>query len=155
MKKAISFLLIMCAVLSASAQAPDFSGSWKLNNDKSKLNAEFSMAPLQLIMAQKGNDLSIERHSEFQGEAVTSTDKFTLDGKECVNKGFMDTQKKSNAAWADDKKSLKITSKIVTDDGNEINITEIFKLDGGNLVVESSSSSSWGDMAETHVYDKM
>lgn len=155
MKKAISFLLIMCAVLTAGAQVPDFSGSWKLNNDKSKLNAEFSMAPLQLIMAQKGNDLSIERHSEFQGEAVTSTDKFTLDGKECVNKGFMDTQKKSNAAWSDDKKSLKITSKIVTDDGNEINITEIFKLDGGNLVVDSSSSSSWGDMAETHVYDKM
>jgi len=83
------------------------------------------------------------------------TDKFTLDGKECVNKGFMDTQKKSNAAWSEDKKSLKITSKIVTDDGNEINITEILKLDGGNLVVESSSSSSWGDVAETHVYDKI
>lgn len=155
MKNAVTVLLFFCAALSASAQVPDFSGSWKLNNDKSKLNAEFSMAPLQLIVAQKGNDLSIERHSEFQGEAVTMTDKFTLDGKECVNKGFMDTQKKSNAAWSDDKKSLKITSKIVTDDGNEINITEILKLDGGNLIVDSSSSSSWGDMAETHVYDKM
>ncbi len=155
MKKTLFLLIILGTAFTVAAQVPDFSGNWKLNTEKSKLNAEFSMAPLQLIVAQKDNDLSIERHSEFQGEAVTMTDKFTLDGKECINKGFMDTQKKSNAAWSDDKKSLKITSKIVTDDGNEINITEIFKLDGGNLVVDSSSSSSWGDMAETHVYDKI
>ena len=155
MKKVVSILLALCATLVISAQVPDFSGNWKLNSEKSKLNAEFSMAPLQLVITQKGNDMSVERHSEFQGEAVTMTDKFTLDGKECLNTGFMDTQKKSTAAWTEDKKSLKITTKIVLDDGNEINISEVCKLDAGNLVIDSNSSSSWGDTAETHVYDKM
>lgn len=155
MKKFFFLFLILWAPLSIAAQEIYFSGNWKLNSGKSKLNAEFSFAPFQLIIAQKGNDLSVERHSEFQGESFTMTDKFTLDGKECVNTGYMETKKKSNATWSDDKKSLKITSKIVMDDGNEINITEIYKLDGANLVIDSSSTSSWGDMAETHVYDKM
>jgi len=155
MKKAASILLVIAASMSIAAQGPDFSGNWKLNTPKSKLNAEFSFAPLELIIVQEGNDMSVERHSEFNGEAFTMTDKFTLDGKECINTGFMETKKKSNAVWAEDKKSLKITSKIVMDDGNEINITEVYKLDGGNLVVDSSSSSSWGDMSETHFYDKM
>jgi hypothetical protein len=155
MKKIVFILLVFCVTLSIAAQGPDFSGNWKLNTEKSKLNAEFSMAPLELKIAQKGNELTVERHSEFQGEAVTMTDKFTLDGKECVNTGFMDTQKKSTAAWAEDKKSLKITSKVVMDDGNEINISEVYKLDAGNLVIDSNSSSSWGDVAETHVYDKI
>ncbi len=155
MKKFFFLFLILWASLSIAAQEIDFSGNWKLNSGKSKLNAEFSFAPFQLIIAQKGNDLSVERHSEFQGESFTMTDKFTLDGKECVNTGYMETKKKSNATWSDDKKSLKITSKIVMDDGNEINITEIYKLDGANLVIDSSSTSSWGDMTETHVYDKM
>jgi hypothetical protein len=155
MKKTVSILLILCASLAVAAQGTDFSGSWKLNTEKSKLNADFSFAPVQLIITQKGTDLSVERHSEFQGEAMTMTDKFTLDGKECVNSGFMDTKKTSVAAWSEDKKSLKISSKIVMDDGNEIKITEVYKIDGGNLIIESGSSSSWGDMAETHVYDKI
>jgi hypothetical protein len=155
MKKVVSILLAFCATLAITAQVPDFSGSWKLNTEKSKLNAEFSMAPLELKIAQKGNELTVERHSEFQGEAVTMTDKFTLDGKECVNSGYMDTQKKSTAAWSEDKKSLKITTRIVMDDGNEINISEVYKLDAVNLVIDSNSSSSWGDTVETHFYDKM
>jgi hypothetical protein len=154
MKKVFFLFPFLFAVITISAQGPDFSGDWKLNTEKSKLNAEFGFAPIELKIAQKGNDLSVERHSEFQGESVTMTDKFTLDGKECVNAGFMDTQKKSNAAWSEDKKSLKITSKIVMDDGNEIDITEIYKMDGKNLVIDSSSTSSWGEMAATHVYDK-
>jgi hypothetical protein len=155
MKKAFFLIPFLFAIITASSQVPDFSGNWKLNTEKSKLNAEFSFAPIELKITHKGNDLSVERHSEFQGESVTMTDKFTLDGKECINAGFMDTQKKSNAAWSEDKKSLKITSKIVMDDGNEIIITEIYRMDGKNLVIDSSSTSSWGEMAETHVYEKI
>jgi hypothetical protein len=39
-------------------------------------------------------------------------------------------------------------------DGGEIAITEVYKMDGGNMVIEMNSTSSWGDMAETQVYDK-
>lgn len=153
MKKIFFFLATTLLATSLSAQV-DLSGSWKLNGSKSKLGDQFSMAPKEITVVQKGNDLSVERKMEFQEQEFTTTDKFTLDGKECVNAGMMDTQKKSTAVWAEDKKSLKVTSKIPMQDGGEIAITEVFKLDGANMVIEMNSTSSWGDMAETQVYDK-
>ena len=153
MKKAFFLISAMIIMMAASAQT-DFSGSWKLNSSKSKLGDQFSMAPKEVIITQSGNDLSIEKHSEFQGQEFTTKDKLTLDGKECVNEGMMDTKKKSTATWAADKKSLKIVSKIPMQDGGEFAITEVYKLDGGSFVCEMSASSSFGDMAETQVYDK-
>ncbi|MFO7370656.1 MAG: hypothetical protein R6X09_10335 [Bacteroidales bacterium] len=154
MKKTVIILASLMISALVGAQGIDFSGNWKLNSSKSKLNAEFSMAPKSINIARDGNTLSVVKHSEFQGQEMVSTDKLTLDGKECTNPGFMDSEKKSTAVWADDKKSLKVVSKIAMGDGNEMVITEIYKLDGGSLVIDSSSSSSFGDMAETMVYDK-
>lgn len=150
-------LLLSAAVVFSSAifaQGPDFSGSWKLNDSKSTLGAEFSMAPKEVIIAQTGNDMSVEKHSEFQGQAFVSTDKYTLDGKECTNTVFQDMQKKSTCAWSDDKTSLKVVSKMSMGDGGDITINEVYKLDGGSLFIESTSSSSFGDMSEKMVFDK-
>ena len=152
--KKIKILLAALMISSiATAQVVNFSGTWKLNSSKSKLNEEFSMAPKEIILVQNGNDLNSERHSSFQDQEVTTKDKFTLDGKECINTGWQDSQKKSTAVWSDDKKSLKIISKIAINDG-EMVITEVYKMDGNNLVINSSSSSSFGDSSETLVYDK-
>jgi hypothetical protein len=63
-------------------------------------------------------------------------------------------QKKSTCAWSDDKASLNVVSKMSMGDGGDITITEVYKLDGGSLVIESKSSSSFGDMAEKMVFDK-
>lgn len=150
-------LLVFAAVMFSSAifaQGPDFSGAWKLNDSKSTLGAEFSMAPKEVVITQSGNDLSVEKHSEFQGQEFVSTDKFTLDGKECTNTVFQDMQKKSTCAWSDDKSSLNVVSKMSMGDGGDITINEVYKLDGGSLVIESKSSSSFGDMAEKMVFDK-
>lgn len=151
--KKLTFLIVILVVSIAASAQTDFSGTWKLNSSKSKLGEQFSMAPKKIIIVQKGNDISIEKHSEFQDQEFTSTDKLTLDGKECVNTGFMDTQKKSTAVWSDDKKSLKVVGKMDMQ-GEEMTITEVFKIDGGNLVIEASSTSSFGDMSETQVYEK-
>lgn len=151
------FLLSFAAVLFSAAifaQAPDFSGTWTLNTSKSTLGAEFSMAPKNVIVVQSGNDLSVEKHSEFQGQEFVSTDKLTLDGKECTNTVFQDMQKKSTCAWSDDKTSLKVVSKMSMGDGGDVTINEVYKLDGGSLVIESTSSSSFGDMSEKMVFDK-
>ena len=152
--KKIAFLfagLLIGAALSAQA---DFSGSWKLNNSKSKLGEQFSMAPKEIKIVQNGNDLSVERHLAFQDQEFTTNDKFTLDGKECINTAFQDNQKKSVCAWSDDKSSLKITTKFQMGDNGEMTLVETYKLDGGNLVIQSNSSSSFGEMAETQVFDK-
>lgn len=154
MKKTLFLLGTLLISVVASAQVIDFSGTWKLNTSKSKLNEQFSMAPKEIIVAQKDNDFNLERHSNFQDQDFTTKDKLTLDGKECVNPGWQDTQKKSAVVIADDKKSMTITTKIPMNDGGEMALIEIYKMDNGNLVIDSKASSSFGDLAETMVFDK-
>ena len=137
----------------ATAQVVNFSGSWKLNNSKSELGYEFSLAPKQIILTQKGNELSVEKQHNFQDQDFTMNEKITLDGIECVNIWFQDTQKTSTAAWSDDKKSLIVTSKVSTDN-DDIVFKEVYKMEGDNMVLESSLSSANGDMSETIYYDK-
>ncbi len=153
MKKLILLSAILFAAVIVSAQT-DFSGSWKLNSSKSQLGDQFSMAPKEIIIDQNDNDISVEKHSNFQGQDYTINDKYTLDGKESINDGWMDSKKKSTVTWSDDKKSLKVVSKIPMQDGGDMTINENYKMDGDNMVIESSASSSYGDMTETMVYDK-
>lgn len=153
MKKSLTIFVALMVSAAAFAQGLDLSGSWKLNSEKSKLNAEFSFAPKEVIITQSGNDLTVEKHSSFQDQDFVTTDKLTLDGKECINTGFQDTQKKSTCTWSQDKASLKIISKMSIGDG-DMTINEVYKMDGSNMVLESSASSSYGDLNETMVYDK-
>jgi len=153
MKKILFLFAAFIFSTAIMAQGPDFSGSWKLNGEKSKLNAEFSFAPKEIIITQAGNEMTVEKHSSFQDQEFVTNDKLTLDGKECTNPGFQDTQKKSTCNWSDDKASLKIISKIPIGDG-DMTITEVYKKDGANMVIESMASSSFGDMNETMIYEK-
>jgi hypothetical protein len=151
----IVFLLAMLLVSTiVSAQTPDFSGNWTLNKTTSKLNDQFSMAPKDIIVIQAGNDFKVEKHSSFQGNDFTINDKFTMDGNECINPGWQDSQKKSTVVWAEDKQSLKITTKFPMGDSGEMTIIEVYKMNGSSLVIETSASSSFGDVAETLVFDK-
>ena len=152
MKKLIFLLATVFFTTIVFAQT-DFSGTWKLNSSKSKLSDEFSMAPKEIIIIQKGNDMSVERHSEFQGQEFTISDKFTLDGKECINDGWQGSKKKSTAVWSDDNKSLKITTKLPMQD-EEMTIVAVYNMDGKNMVITSSASSSYGDLNERQVFDK-
>jgi len=148
------FLVLIAVLCSATLFAQtDFSGTWMLNSSKSKLGEQFSMAPKSIIVSQQNNDISVEKHSEFQGNEFTSTDKYTLDGKECVNKGFRDVEKKSKVVWSADKKSLTVTSKIPMQ-GETMTNSEIFSMNNGSMTIQSKASSSYGDLEETQVYDK-
>jgi len=152
--KKFKFLLAILLISSvATAQVVNFSGSWKLNSSKSTLGTEFSFAPKTITLVQKDNDLNVEKISTFDYQDYTTNDKFTLDGKECINPGWQDYQKKSTAVWSDDKKSLIITSKISTD-SDDIIIKETYKMEGNNMVIESSLSSYNGEMSETIFFDK-
>jgi hypothetical protein len=150
--KKLTFLIAALFFSTLGFAQTDFSGTWKLNSSKSKLG-ERSFAPKEIVVVQKGNNLSVESHSEWQGQERIRTNKYTLDGKECVNAGFRDSEIKSTAVWSGDKKSLKITSKFEMQNGEMI-MTATYKMDGKNLVIESSSSSSFGDRSETQVFDK-
>ena len=153
MKRLVFLTTALLFAIFASAQT-DFSGSWKLNKSKSTLNDQFSMAPNEIIIEQDGNVLKVEKHSSFQGNDFTTNDEFTLDGKECENEGWQGSKKKSTATWSGDKSMLTIKSKIPIQNGEEMSLTEVYKMDGGDMVLVAGASSSWGDMEETMVFSK-
>ena len=153
MKKSIILLSAFLVAMVFTANAVDFSGNWKLNKSKSKLGDQFSMAPSILIAAQSANDFNVEKHIAFQDQEMTTKEKYTLDGKESINPGFQDSQKKSTAVWSDDKNSLTITSKLPMGD-NDMTTVEVYKIVDGNLVIDSKMSSSFGENNETMVFDK-
>jgi hypothetical protein len=153
MKKMLFLLMIMSFTVLVSAQVTDFSGKWKLNSTKSKLATEYSMAPKDLIITQSGNDFAVERHATFQDREIIISDKFTLDGKECINKGWQDAEKKSTVVVSEDKKSFKISTTLAMGNNGNMTWTENYKMDGKNMVVEASASSSYGDRSEIMVFD--
>ncbi|MCE1198559.1 MAG: hypothetical protein LWW85_06285 [Marinilabiliales bacterium] len=146
-------LMLLFVACSLQLLAVDFSGTWKLNRSASQLNAQFTMAPNEVIISQKENEFVIERHSSFQDRQITIKDTFTLDGKECINKGFMNSEKKSVATWSADKNVLKVVTKFSIQD-QEMTITETYQMDGGKLKVESAGSSSFGDGKEVYLFEK-
>lgn len=155
MKKVLFVFLAVAFSAVTYGQAVDLSGNWALNVSKSKLNDQFSIAPVLCKISQSDSVLTLERKFEFQGQEMTITEKFNLDGRECSNTGFMESVKKSKVSFSDDNKSIKISSLVTTSDGGEINSTEQYSMDSENLNYQvTSSSSMFGEMSETAVYDK-
>ncbi len=153
--KSISSLLVLALICTGlMGQKVNFSGTWNINREKSELNDQFSMAPNSLVVEQTKKELTIQRNSSWQGQDFSYTDKFTLDGNLCENVGIMDMVKKSNAVWNDDKKSLTITSRIELQDGSEMTILETLSMNADNMVLNTSASSTYGEMSEVFVFDK-
>lgn len=154
MKKVIYLFVFTMISFTSMSKVVDFSGTWNLNKSKCTLNDQFSFAPSQLILNQTADILDIEKHANFQGQDITINDKFTLDGKECINKGWQDTKKTSVIAWSADEKVMTITSKIPMQDGTDMTMTETYQMEGDSLKIVASASSSFGEWAETYLFDK-
>ena len=152
-------LLIIAAVLAltvgvsqAWADKPDFSGTWKLNNDKS----EFGPMPAPDKWESKVNhkDPALKYttvQSSAQGEMTTETN-YTTDGKECTNK-FMGNDYKGTAKWDGD--ALVIDSKRDFQ-GMEITIQDRWTLspDGKVLTIARKVSTPQGDFDAKMVAEK-
>lgn len=155
MKKVIFIFLAVAFSAVTSGQIVNLSGNWALNVSKSKLGDQFSIAPKFCKISQSDSVLTLEKKFEFQGQEMTVTENFNLDGRECSNPGFMESVKKSIVNISEDKKSIKISSQVTTNDGGEINSIEQYSIDSENLTYQiTSSSSMFGEMSESAVYDK-
>ncbi len=154
MNKIIFFIALSLTSILSMGEVVNFSGTWNLNKEKSTLNDQFSMAPSQLVLIQTSDSLKVERQGEFQGQAYTTKDKFTLDGKDCINIGWMDSKKTSTAVWSEDGNTLTVSSKVPMQDGGEATISEVYQIEENRLKVVISAASSMGEMAETYVLDK-
>ena len=163
-----STMLIAVVILTVCTSAAvitslDFSGEWKLNEQKSELG-QFGgrgAAKSIVVTSSDAKGISMERTSTNQnGEAVVRKENLTFDGKESESAGgFGNSTRKATAKWSDDGQSM-IINAIMTLDRNgekmEIKQNETWKLgDGGQtLTIESNSSSSFGESTMKLVYEK-
>lgn len=154
MKRIVYLVALVFISTLAFGQKVDFSGTWKLNKDRSTLGEQFSMAPQKIIIKHDRKTIELEKHAEFQGEPFTYTDVFTLDGKECENPGWGNSIKKSTAEWNKKAQMLTIDTKFPMQDGGEVTIKEELALLEGTLQIVSSASSSYGDLEENVIYEK-
>ena len=159
----IFIFLLAPAILFSFASKPeraDFSGEWKLNESKSDLGQMASFATTAIKADQKGDNISIARTApSFDGGENTSTETLTFDGKEAESKVFGNSTRKSTGKWSDDGQTFTITFKLALDmngETTEINGTEVWTLAdaGKTLVVQNTSSSSFGDFTAKAVYEK-
>lgn len=153
----LSLALLLFVAGYASAQT-NFSGTWVLNESKSTFpDTQFRMASPAFVITQDGSTFTIERTFRTRdGEERKMSEKYTLDGKESLNP-FMNTQKKSTAAWSADKMVLTVNSVMVFEfngESNEVKQTDIYKLNGNVLNLDTKSTSQMGELASALVYDK-
>ncbi len=157
-------LLLVLPLQTANAAPPakklKLSGTWALNNSKSEFGEYGQMwASTKIIIVHKKKSLSLERTSTGQdGQAMTTTETYTIDGEECENIMFGESKKKSTVNLSEDKSSLIIKSTLYLEfDGQEmvIGTVETFSLeeDGKTLVIDGTSSTDFGDMTVKFVYD--
>jgi hypothetical protein len=147
--------IIALAFMSATAfgQKVNFSGDWNLNEDKSELGYEFSLAPKAITLVHTKKTFDQTTTSEWDGQAYESKAHFTLDGEICENPGFEGSVTKSTAVF--NKKAK--TMKIVTDgeaQGMGYTLTQVYSMKDGNLIIESEAAADMGEMVETFVFDK-
>jgi hypothetical protein len=153
--------LVSLSLLSGSVFAqPDFSGSWTLNESRSTLGDGPGMSPTFMTVNQQEGLISIDLvQPSFDGGDMNISEKYTLDGKESVNKGMMDSSVKTITTWSDDKKELTFAKTIVFDmngETMEMKITDVWSMsdDGKTLTVKSAMTSPMGEMNLVLVYDK-
>jgi len=131
----------------------NFTGEWKLNEQKSDLGDQFSLAPKTLTVDHSKKTLDLKIVNEFDGQDYISEQHYTLDGAECENTGFMESLTKSTVTV--DKKANIIT--IVTHgsvQGSDYTLTQTISMKDENLVMDSEATSDMGEIAETYVFEK-
>lgn len=163
--KALSLTVMLAfsvpAMTNAQSGKTNFSGKWTMNSDKSKLpegQGGMRMGGGDMVVTQAGNTLTVERtRTGRDGQAMTTTDKYTLDGKESVNT-TQRGERKSVAKWSADGKSLTITTNMsfeMNGQTREIKSTEVWSLvNPSTLSIESTRNGRNGDIKMTLVYDK-
>ncbi len=155
--KMSKWLVVAVLVLSAStlfAQSkPNFSGEWTLAPAKS----DFGMMPAPSSAVQKvtHNEPQLKVLSTQTNDmgTMTTDSTYTIDGKECVNKGPMESEVKSTLKW--DGQVLVIESKLDFG-GNAVAITNRWALseDGKTLTVNMHFASSMGEGDAKMIFEK-
>lgn len=146
-------LVLLAGVSALAADKPDFSGAWKLNNDKSDFGPIPKPDKYESTIDHKDPQLKISTvQAGEQGERKSDVT-FMTDGNETTNK-FGPTEMKSKAKWEGN--VLVIESKMEFQ-GNEISISEKWSLseDRKAIVIDRLINSPQGDLPMKMTLDKL
>ena len=152
-------LFLLPVKMNAQGAKSNFSGSWAFNESKSNLgDGPGFRSVTQMTVTQDGNNLTVARvRTNRDGEAVSTTDKYTLDGKESVNTAGMGPSK-AIVKWSADGKSLDFAiTRTFERNGEtmEFKSTEVWTLtDAKTLSVLATSVFQDNERKTTSVYDK-
>ncbi|MDO9581115.1 MAG: hypothetical protein Q7J06_11230 [Bacteroidales bacterium] len=155
----MAVLFILPVKLNAQGAKSDFSGSWAFNESKSNLGEGRGFrSATQMTVKQDGNNLTVDRvRNNRDGEAITTTEKYTLDGKESVNTSGMGSAK-TIVKWSADGKELSFAiTRTFERNGEtrEMKSTEVWTMsDAKTLSVLSTSVFQDNERKTTSVYDK-
>lgn len=156
--------LITPACIIAQSGKVNFSGTWTLNEDKSTMpqggqgGGMMRMGGGNFVATQEANQLTVVRTRTGQdGQTMSTTMKYTLDGKESVNTSNRGDSK-SVAKWSSDGKSLTIETSRTMDMNGEsrtMKSTEVWTLtDPKILSVTTTRQGPNGEVKTNMVYDK-
>lgn len=152
-------LFILPVKLNAQGAKPNFSGSWAFNESKSNMGEGRGFrSATQMTITQDVNTLTNARvRTNQDGESTTTTEKYTLDGKECVNTSGRGPSK-TIVTWSADGKTLNFaTTRTFERDGEttEIKSTEVWTLtDAKTLSIQSATKMQDTERKASLVYDK-
>jgi len=135
-----------------TADRPDFSGTWKMDADKSVFGPIPPPTSMTLVIDHKEPDISVSQTSTGPGGDQNTTSKYSTDGKETIN-NFMGTEVRSKAHW--DGSTLGIDSSLNAG-GGPVKVTSKWNLsdDGKTLTDAVNISSPQGDVDMTYVLVK-
>ena len=142
----------LSAILATAADKPNFTGTWKMNSEKSdygpvpppeKMDRTIKHEDPKLSM----NTVSVGPQGENKSEAT-----YTTDGKESVNK-LLGVEVKSVAAWDGPNLTIKYKREV---QGMEISFVENWTLsaEGKVLTIVNNLSTPQGEFALKIVMDK-
>jgi hypothetical protein len=163
--KKIASLLFLSVLLFAFRPVQilqtDFSGTWKLNENKSELG-QFGArgVPSKIVIEQKADGISLTKTAtSFQGEESTGTELLSFDGKESESLFLGTSKKKSALKWLADGKEMVISSNIAFEmQGQTIDISSVenwsLSADGKTISVSSKINTPQGEIATKSVFDK-
>jgi hypothetical protein len=145
---AVVITMVTPAMMHAQAGRIDFSGTWALNSMESSPSARSSNG--DFIVKQEANLLTTTSTTK-DGMAVVC--KYTLDGKENVNKTH-DGESRSIAKFSADGKTLTILTRLIVD-GKEKTDQDVWSLrDPKTLSLVCTTAGVSGDEVTKYVYNK-
>ena len=159
-----SLIVAMTLASTAAQSRPDFSGVWRWVNPPKPRPAtdlppgapplpETPPPPkhISTTIVQSATEMKVEYRSEREGREQVLTWDYKLDGSESVNKVGRSLYR-TTAAWKGD--VLVLTSTVPMEGQPDWRITDVYRIENGDLVIENTTVNFRGTFSGKRVYRK-